>query len=105
RPEVQPARRARAAEGLRPGTAMHPYDAASRRTRRARQDVEVARQLCRHRRAAAGDVRQAHVDLRRADVALHRAAFVRIAADHRALEASTRARCESPRTHTATCLW
>ena len=43
------------------------------------QDVQVARQLRRHRRAAGGDVRQADVDLRRADVALHRAAVVRAA--------------------------
>ena len=34
------------------------------------QDVEVARQLRRHHRAAGGDLRQADVDLRRADVAL-----------------------------------
>ena len=43
------------------------------------EDVEVARQLRRHRRAAQRDVRQAHVGLGRADVALHRAAVVRVA--------------------------
>ena len=51
--------------------------------RRRQQDVEVARQLCRHQRAARRDLRQAHVDFRRAHVALHRAAVVR-AARHRA---------------------
>ena len=55
----------RAAEGLRAGAAVRPHHAAARRPRRQGEDVEVARQLCRHRRAAAGDVRQADVDLRR----------------------------------------
>ena len=49
---------------LRPGAAVHPHHAAARGARRPRQDVQVARQLRRHRRAAAGDLRQADVDLR-----------------------------------------
>ncbi len=40
--------------------------------RRRAEDVEVVRQLHRHHRSAAGDVRQGHVHLRRADVALLR---------------------------------
>ena len=55
---------------------MHPDAAAARGARRRQQDVEVARQLRRHHRAAERDVRQADVDLRRADVALLRAAVV-----------------------------
>ncbi len=42
RPEVQPAGRPRAAEGVRPGAAVHPHDAAARGARRRREDVEVA---------------------------------------------------------------
>ena len=73
---------------LRPGAAVHPHHAAARRARRQGEDVEVARQLRRHRRAAAGDLRQADVDLRRADVALHRAAFLRAAGEDQGLEES-----------------
>ena len=83
---------------------MHPHHAAARRARRRGQDVEVARQLRRHRRAAAGDVRQADVDLGRADVALHRAAVVRVCwTTIEALEAKragairATSRCASPR--------
>ena len=50
RPEVQPAGRPRAAARLRPGAAVHPDDAAARRPRRRREDVEVEGQLHRHHR-------------------------------------------------------
>ena len=76
RPEVQPAGGPRAAAPVRPGAAVHPDDAAARRARRRQEDVEVARQLHRHHRAAERHVRQGDVDLRRADVALLRAAVV-----------------------------
>ena len=105
RPEIQPAGGPRAAARLRPGAAVHPDHAAARRARRRGEDVQVARQLRRHRRAAAGDVRQADVDLRRADVALLRAAVLRVARDDRsagsdevakgAIRATSR--CASPR--------
>ena len=90
RPEVQPAGRPRAAAPLRPGAAVHPDDAAARRARRRQQDVEVARQLRRHHRAAERDVRQADVDLRRADVALLRAAVVPAAGRDREAQARMR---------------
>ena len=76
RPEVQPAGRPGAAAPLRAGAAVHPDAAAARGSRRRQQDVEVARQLRRHHRAAERDVRQADVDLRRADVAVLRVAVV-----------------------------
>ena len=49
----------------RPGAAGRAHDAAARRPRRRAEDVEVARQLRRDRRAAGRAVRQAHVDPRR----------------------------------------
>ena len=52
RPEVQPARRPRAAAALRAGAAVHPDAAAAGGARRRQQDVEVARQLRRHHRSA-----------------------------------------------------
>ena len=52
------------------GPILEGLDAARRREDRRRQDVQVARQLRRHQRAAARDVRQADEHLRRADVAL-----------------------------------
>ena len=51
RPEVQLARRPRAAAPLRTGAAVHPDLAAARRPGRRQQDVEVARQLCRASRS------------------------------------------------------
>ncbi len=45
-------------------------------TGRGGEDVQVPRQLHRHHRAGAGDLRQADAHLRRADVALHGAAVV-----------------------------
>ena len=62
---------------------MRPDHAAAGRAGRRQQDVQVAGQLCRHRRAAAGDVRQADVGVRRPDVALHRAAVLRAAGSDR----------------------
>ena len=50
-----------------PGAAGRAHDAAARGARRRAEDVEVARELRRDRRAAARAVRQAHVDPRRAD--------------------------------------
>ncbi len=50
RPEIQSADGTRAAETLRPAAAVHTHHAAARRSRRHRQDVEVARQLRRHHR-------------------------------------------------------
>ncbi len=58
RPEVQPARRPRAAGRVRPGAAVHPDHAAARRPRRRREDVEEQGQHHRHHRAAGDDVRQ-----------------------------------------------
>ena len=68
RPEVQPARRPRAAGRVRPGAAMHHDDAAAGGPRRRREDVEVEGQLHRHRRAGEQHVRQTDVDQRRSDV-------------------------------------
>ena len=76
---------------------MHPDPAAARRARRRQQDVEVARQLRRHHRAAGGDVRQADVDFRRADVALLRAAVVSPAGRDRGAQARMRRRAQSAR--------
>ncbi len=52
RPEVQPAGRPRAAEALRPGAAVRPDHAAAGGAGRREQDVQVARQLHRHRRVS-----------------------------------------------------
>ena len=77
RSEIQPADGPPAATRLRPAAADRADHAAAGRHRRRAEDVEVLRQLHRHHRAAAGDVRQGDVDLRRADVALLRAAHRR----------------------------
>ena len=74
RPEVQPARRPRAAGRVRPGAAVHPDDAAARGAGRRREDVQEQGQLHRHHRAGERHVRQAAVDQRHADVALLHAA-------------------------------
>jgi len=54
----------------RAGAANRLHHAAARRHRRRQQNVEIARQLHRHYRAARRDVPQGNADLRRADVAL-----------------------------------
>ena len=54
------------AEGFRAAAADRRHHAAARRHRRRQQDVEVARQLHRHHRAARGHVPQGDADLRRA---------------------------------------
>ena len=74
RSEIQPAGGPRDSEGLRPAAADRRHDAAAGRPRRRQQDVQVARQLHRHHRAARSDVPQGDADLRRPDVALLRAA-------------------------------
>ena len=103
RPEVQPAGGPRAAEALRPGAAVHHHHAAARGPRRREEDVQVARQLRRHRRAGARDLRQAHVDLRRSDVALYRAAVVRAARDDRQWKAKSAEGRQSARRESALC--
>ena len=75
-----------AAAKLRPAAAGRDDHAVARGARWRQQDVEVAGQLHRHRRAARRDVRQAHVDLRRADVALLRASDARTLAQIAALK-------------------
>ena len=79
RPEIQPADGARVAKASWPAAAVHPDHAAAGRPGRRQQDVEVARQLRRHQRAAAGNLRQADVGVRRPDVALYPVAVVRVA--------------------------
>ena len=53
-----------------PGAPGRAHHAAARRARRRQEDVEVAGQLRRHRRAAGRAVRQAHVAARRAHAPL-----------------------------------
>ena len=77
RPEVQPADGPRPAGALRPEAAGRADHAAARGPGRRQQDVQVARQLHRHRRAGDRHLQQDHEDRRRADVALDRAAELR----------------------------
>jgi hypothetical protein len=65
-PEVQPAGRPDRAGTLRPGAAGLPGHAAAPGHGRRAEDVEVVRQLHRHRGAGYGAVRQDHVHSRRA---------------------------------------
>ncbi len=82
-----------AAVRVRPGAAVHPDDAAARRARRRREDVQEQGQLHRHHRAGEQHVRQAAVDQRHLDVALLRAA--------EPASASTRSRPSGARLPTA----
>ena len=97
RPEIQPAGRPRTAEAVWPGTAVHSHDAAARRPRRRREDVEVEGQLRRHQRAAERHVRQADEHLGHADVALLRAAVVPSDGRDRRLQARDRRRPQPAR--------